>query len=103
MPATDRRPYLNADSAAELLASWRRSGSSLQAFAQENGLSQVTLSRWERRLRSAEASTAVTPTFVQMQPLACGDITVYGNGISVQIPAALVDQTLASVVRTLRC
>ncbi len=103
MPTCDRRAYLNADTASELLANWRDSGMTLRAFAQSNGLSEVTLTRWERRLRSAAASTAVTPAFVQVQPMACGDITVHGNGISVQIPAALVEQTLPTVVRALRC
>ena len=97
------RKYLNRESAAELLAAWQASGMSLEAFAKAHGLSEVTLTRWQRRLNATAGTREITPTFVQVQPMALGDITVHAHGVSISVPAPLLDQTLPTILRALRC
>jgi hypothetical protein len=104
MPGTETtRKYLNTESAAELLAEWRSSGTSLEAFADAHGLNAVTLTRWMRRLNATAGSREITPAFVQVQSMPLGDITVHAQGVSIQIPASLLDQSLPAVLRALRC
>jgi len=55
------RKYLNSERASEALDAWRSSGMSLKEFAQSQGLSETTLTRWQRRL-------SVTPLVSNLQP-----------------------------------
>jgi hypothetical protein len=104
MAATETcRKYLNKDSAAELLAAWRASGLSLKAFAEAHDLTEITLTRWLRRLQATTGSREVIPAFVQVQSIPLGEVTVHAQGVSIQIPGALLEQSLPTVLRALRC
>ena len=104
MPAIETsRKYLNQERAAELLAAWRSSGMSLEAFAESHGVSELTLTRWLRRLNASAGTREITPAFVQVQPMTLGDITVHAHGMSIQIPAPLLEQSLPTILRALRC
>jgi hypothetical protein len=97
------RKYLNKERATELLGSWRSSGQSLKAFAEFRGVSEVTLTRWLRRLNATAGTRAVTPAFVQVDRMPVGEITVHAHGVSIQVPAALLEESLPCILRALRC
>ncbi len=102
--ATDTgRKYLNAESTAELLAQWRRSGLTLKEFFQSQGLNELTLTRWLRRMTASKATREVTPAFVPVQSMMMEDITVHAQGVSIQVPATLLEQSLPAILRALRC
>jgi lambda repressor-like predicted transcriptional regulator len=104
MPATETsRKYLNQERAVELIAAWRASGMSLASYAQSQGVSEPTLARWLRRLNATPEPREITPAFVQIQPMDQGDITVHAHGISIQVPAPLLEQSLSTILRALRC
>ena len=104
MAATDtNRKYLNAERASEALDAWRSSGMTLKDFANSQGLSETTLTRWQRRLTATAVTREVTSTFVQMQPMPVGEVTVHAPGVSIQIPAALLAHSLPTVLQALRC
>jgi len=103
MGATTTRRNLNAERAAELILNWKSSGQSAKDYAEAHGLTELTLLRWHRRLQSTSATTAITPTFVQVQPMPCGDITVHAQGVSIQVPVVLLDSSLPTILRLLRC
>jgi hypothetical protein len=104
MAATDtNRKYLNAERASEALDPWRSSCLSLKEFANSQGLSETTLTRWQRRLTATSVTREVASTFVQMQPIPVGEVTVHAPGVSIQIPAALLAHSLPTILQALRC
>jgi hypothetical protein len=101
---SESRPYLNRDTASALVREWKDSGDSSRTFAERHSISEKTLLRWERRLRTEHQTTAITPAFVQVQHLPpCGEITVQCHGASILIPLALLEVSLPTILRAVRC
>jgi hypothetical protein len=100
---TDSRSYLNSETAGHLIREWKDSGLSASEFALRQGVSEKTLLRWERRLRSAPDAAVMTPAFVQVQRMPCAEITVHCQGVSIQVPLAALELSLPIIFRAARC
>jgi len=99
--------YWRAVDAERALATWRRSGQSVAAFAREHGLSAARLLRWRARLEpiatpvfhrvQVVASTSTNPNApVRSEPL---ELELRG-GRRIRVPAGFDAELLAALVRT---
>lgn len=94
----------------QLLRRWRRSGLSLEEFAQQNRLSAKTLAWWRWKLerdgrqgREIEL-VEVTPAPASTTSAAACFEVVLRNGTLVRVPAAFEESVLERLVRALgRC
>jgi transposase len=93
-----REPYWRM-----VLARWRRSGLSVRAFCQTEGLCQPTFYAWRRKLEQADMTT---PAFLPVHVVAgeaprpaAGDIeVVLANGRCLRVGPGFDPQTLVKLV-----
>ena len=62
-----KRRHLRESEKEEILARWRASGQSMQAFARQSGIAQSSLWRWRRQL-DARSTPAFVPVVVRSEP-----------------------------------
>ena len=62
-----KRRHLRKSEKEEVLARWRASGQSMQAFARQAGIAQSSLWRWRREL-DARHTPAFVPVVVRSEP-----------------------------------
>lgn len=64
------------------VSDWRASGLSVSAYARREGLNEVTLGAWKRRLAQEDR-----PTFVELvQPRVSAGFRLEVGGVAVQVP-----------------
>lgn len=88
----------------KLLAAQARSGQSIRAFCDSQGLSEPSFYAWRRELaRSARGSEAATPTFVPLQVMPSAAIEVtWPTGVVVRVPAGADGDMAVRLVAALR-
>lgn len=86
---------------AERVAAWQASGLSVAAYARQEGLNEVTLGTWKRRLK---ARVSENVSFVEVAPTAPppgSSLVVEVRGCRVAVPSDFDEQALVRLLGVL--
>ncbi len=89
---------------AKVLARWRASGKSAEAFAREAGIPVSRLWYWKRRIGDAEAPTFVPVRIVPEEAPGTAAVfeLTFGDGRRLLIPPTLTGRPLRQLLSALR-
>ena len=87
---------------AERIQACRSSGQTVQSWCRENGVSQASYYKWQRRIFTMAASEA--PQFVEVtsRPGAVPSAVIHIGEVSVDIIPGMDEETLAMICRVLK-